>query len=127
MKQPGKLKDLIYGVGGLLLAAGAFIYSIPALTPISPYVYSVGAVCFASMQMLSRYDGRNLVLRRLRRQQLFSAVLLLLVAPLMFMNVLRVGPLRGDTWIVLLTIAAIYQVYTSFRIASELQRDSERH
>ena len=123
MKQPGKLKDLIYGVGGLLLAAGAFIYSIPALTPISPYVYSVGAVCFASMQMLSRYDGRNLVLR----QQLFSAVLLLLVAPLMFMNVLRVGPLRGDTWIVLLTIAAIYQVYTSFRIASELQRDSERH
>ena len=126
MKPLSKLQNIIYLAGGILLVAGALIYAFPALTPVSPYVYSVGAVCFAAMQMLSRYDGRNLTIRRLRRQQLLSAVLLLLVAPLMFMNVWHVGPLRGDTWLLLLFIAAVYQLYTSFRLASELERETGR-
>lgn len=64
-------------------------------------------------------------MRRLRRQQLLSAVLLLLVAPLMFMNVWQAGPLRGHEWLLLLTIAAVYQVFAAFRIPAALKRAGE--
>ncbi len=125
MKQLSKLQNLIYAAGGLLLAVGAILYAVPGLTGAAPYVYTVGVLGYAPMQMLARYGGRDLTVRRLRRQQLFSAVLLLLVAPLMFMNVLRVGPLRGREWLLLLTIAAVYQVFTAFRIPAALKRAGE--
>lgn len=126
MRPLNKLQNAIYAAGGLLLVAGVILYSVPGAEQAAPYVYSVGTVGYVSMQMLARYDGRNLVLRRLRRQQLFSAVLLLLSALLMCMDVWRVGPLRGGAWLLLLTIAAVYQVYTAFRIPSEQDKDGDR-
>ena len=125
MRPLRKLQNLIYGAGGVLLVAGAALYAVPGLTGASPYVYSAGALMFVPMQMLAGYDGRDLTVRRLRRQQLLSAVLLLLVAPLMSMNVWQAGPLRGHEWLLLLTIAAVYQVFAAFRIPAALKRAGE--
>lgn len=121
-----KLQNAIYAAGGILLVVGIILHTVPGMEQAAPYVYTVGAAAYASMQMLARYDGRNLVIRRLRRQQLFGAILLLLAAPLMFMDVWNVSPLPGRTWLLLVTIAAIYQLYAAFRIPAELKKENTR-
>ncbi len=121
-----KLQNAIYAAGGILLVVGIILHTVPGMEQTAPYVYTVGAAAYASMQMLARYDGRNLVIRRLRRQQLFGAILLLLAAPLMFMDVWNVSPLPGGTWLLLVTIAAIYQLYAAFRIPAELKKENTR-
>ena len=99
-----------------------------------PYIYAVGAVCFASMQMLQRYEGSNLTIRRLRRIMLLSDVLFLLTAVLMFAG--RGNALGLDwiyylnyvknNWVVLLLLAAILQLYTTYRIGSELEKEKKK-
>ena len=121
-----KLQNAIYAAGGILLVVGIILHTVPGMEQAAPYVYTVGTAAYASMQMLARYDGRNLVIRRLRRQQLFGAILLLLAALLMFMDVWNVSPLPGRTWLLLVTIAAIYQLYAAFRIPAELKKENTR-
>jgi drug/metabolite transporter (DMT)-like permease len=84
---------------------------------LSPYIYTVGAVLFAYVQvMMGRYDGKNLIIRRLRRQQIIGAILLVFAGVLMFTS-------KRNEWIVCLTIAAVLQLYTAYRIPSELEKD----
>lgn len=82
----------------------------------SPYVYTIGAVLFAYTQVMDRYDGKNLIVRRLRRQQILGAVLLVFAGVLMFVT-------HNNEWILCLTIAAILELYTAFRIPNELQKE----
>lgn len=123
MKSLTKTQNLVYGIGGLLLIAGAAMPAFPDLLFAAPYVYSLGAVLFCSMQMLARYDGDNWTLRRLRRQQLLGAVLLLVAGGLMFMNVLGTGPFQRDEWKVALAIGTVFELYTAFRIPAELEKE----
>ena len=67
-----KIQQAIYILGGILLVAGAALY-ITRWAWV-PYMYITGSFMFAAMQMLDRYTGKNLVLRRLRRQQLLGAI-----------------------------------------------------
>ena len=84
---------------------------------LSPYIYTVGAVLFAYVQvMMGRYDGKNLIIRRLRRQQIIGAALLVFAGVLMFTS-------KRNEWIVCLTIAAVLQLYTAYRIPSELEKE----
>ena len=94
MKQLNKIESIIFVVGALLMLAGA----IMGLFKLSwfPYVYAIGAIGFASMQMLQRYEGTNFVIRRLRRIMVLSDVLFLLTAVLMFANQ---GNALGLDWI----------------------------
>ena len=94
-------------VGAILLLIGAALM-ITGWTP-APYIYCIGALLFASMQMADRYEGDDFIVRRLRRQQLFSSLLLLVTGILMFVE-------RHNGWIVILTIAALIQLYTAFRM-----------
>ena len=127
MRQLNKVENAIFVIGALLMLAGA----IAGLFRWQwfPYVYAVGAVCFASMQMLQRYEGSNFTIRRLRRIMLLSDVLFLLTAVLMFIS--RWPQLGGldwltyvnyvhNNWVVTLLIAAILQLYTTYRIDNEL-------
>ena len=82
----------------------------------SPYIYIIGAVLFAYTQVMDRYDGKNLIVRRLRRQQILGAVLLVFAGVLMFVT-------HNNEWILCLTIAAILELYTAFRIPNELQKE----
>ena len=131
MRQLTKVQTIIYLVGGLLMVIGAGA-SLLAWR-LAPYVFAVGAICFASMQMLQRYEGQNFVIRRLRRILLLSDVLFLVAAVLMLANQGNVFGLSYITyiqyvynkWVVVLLIAAILQIYTIHRIGHELEKEAD--
>ncbi|MBQ2858699.1 MAG: hypothetical protein IJE78_16595 [Bacteroidaceae bacterium] len=104
-------------VGAVLLLAGAMLQI--TRWEFSPYIYIIGAVMFAYIQVMSRYDGKNLIVRRLRRQQILSAVLLVFAGVLMFVT-------RHNEWVLCLTVAAILQLYTAFRIPAELDKEQKK-
>lgn len=78
----------------------------------APYVYLVGACLFAYVQLVPDYKGSNVVIRRLRRQQLLGAMLLVLTGVVMLLW-------KRNEWIVCLTISAVLELYTAFRIPQE--------
>lgn len=102
-------------IGAVLLLAGAML-QITRLE-FSPYIYTVGAILFAWIQVMNRYEGKNLIIRRLRRQQIIGAMLLVFTGVLMFVT-------KRNEWIVCLTIAAILQLYTAWRIPAELEKEN---
>ena len=83
---------------------------------LSPVIYTIGAVLFAYVQVMDGYQGQNLIIRRLRRQQILGAVLLVFTGVLMFV-------MKRNEWIVCLTIAAILELYTAFRIPAEMEKE----
>ena len=83
---------------------------------LAPVLYTIGAVLFAYVQVMSRYEGKNLIVRRLRRQQILAAVLLVFAGVLMFVT-------RHNEWVLCLTVAAVLELYTAFRIPSELEKE----
>lgn len=100
--------------GAVLLLVGAMLQI--TRWEFSPCLYTLGAVLFAYVQVMDRYEGKNLILRRLRRQQILGAVLLVFAGVLMFVT-------RHNEWVLCLTVAAVLELYTAFRIPSELEKD----
>lgn len=101
-------------VGAVLLLVGAMLQI--TRWELSPILYTVGAVLFAYVQVVQgQYDGKNLIIRRLRRQQIIGAALLVFTGVLMF-------TCKRNEWIVCLTIAAVLQLYTAYRIPSEMEK-----
>ena len=109
-----KAYTVVQVVGALLLLVGAMLQI--TRWELSPYIYTVGAVMFAYVQVMSRYEGQNLIVRRLRRQQVLGAVLLVFAGVLMFVT-------RHNEWVLCLSAAAVLQLYTAFRIPSELEKE----
>lgn len=102
-------------VGAVLILTGVVLFI--TRTFLSPYIYSLGAILFVIPQLMDRYEGRNLIIIRLRRQQILGAMFLLLTALLMFL-------LEHNEWILSLTIAAILELYTAFRIPKEIEKEN---
>ena len=109
-----KIYQIIQGVGAVLLLVGAMLQI--TRWELSPILYTIGAVMFAYVQVMSRYEGKNLIIRRLRRQQILGAVLLVFAGILMFVT-------KHNEWVLCLTVAAILELYTAFRIPSELEKE----
>lgn len=107
--------SIIQMVGAVLLLVGAMLQI--TRWELSPVIYTIGAVMFAYVQIMSRYDGQNLIVRRLRRQQILGAVLLVFAGVLMFVT-------RHNEWVLCLSVAAVIQLYTAFRIPSELEKEN---
>ena len=132
MREMTKVQNAIFLAGAVLMVVGSGAMTLGWLP--APYVYALGALGFASMQMLQRYEGSNFVVRRLRRIMLLSDVLFLVTAVLMFAG--QGNPLRLDAltyakyihnnWVVTLLIAAIMQLYTSHRIGQELEKEAKK-
>jgi len=132
MKQLNKWQNTVFLIGAVLMVAGAGASVVR--WPWFPYVYVVGAVCFASMQMLQRYDGSSFTIRRLRRIMILSDVLFLLAGVLMFATqgntfgldwIYYLTYVRNN-WVVVLLLAAILQLYTTHRIGSELEKEAKK-
>lgn len=109
-----KIQQAIYILGGILLVAGAALY-ITRWAWV-PYMYITGSFMFAAMQMLDRYTGKNLVLRRLRRQQLLGAIALMLAGVLML-------ACKHNEWILCLLAGCLVELYTAFRIPQEYEKE----
>lgn len=128
MRPLSKLQSTIFVCGAVLMAAGAGLSLLDS--SLAPFLFAAGAVGFASMQMMQRYEGTNPTLKRLRRILTFSDVLFLFAALLMFAG--KGNPLHLDQitflqyvyqkWVVVVLLAAILQLYAVHRIDHELGR-----
>ena len=132
MKQLNKWQNAIFIMSALLMVIGAAT-GIFRWTYF-PYVYAIGAIGYASMQLLQRYEGRNFTIRRLRRFMILSDILLLLTGVLMFAsqdNALGLDRLIylqyvNNNWVVILLVAAVLQLYTTYRISNELENEAKK-
>lgn len=121
MNMKKRILSYLFILGALMLLVGAAIYITG--WSYAPHLFSTGAVVVAVVQGLSPVgpqDGSaSIVLKRLRRQQLFGALMLVVSGVLMFTT-------HGNEWIVALTIAAVLQLYTAWRIPAEEARQQSR-
>lgn len=133
MRQLNKLENAIFIAGAVMMVAGSGM-NIVRLGA-APYIYSIGAVAYAAMQMRQSYDGPNITIRRLRRIMILSDVLLLFTGVMMFAD--RSYDFMGldllvwlqyvhNNWVVTLLIAALMQLYTIYRISAEMERDIKK-
>ncbi|EKJ90050.1 hypothetical protein QR305_03271 [Bacteroides finegoldii] len=112
MKQ---LIPALFVVGAIMALAGAAVF-ITGWT-YAPYIYTVGAGFIALAQVNTPpVKGKSKTLKRLRIQQIFGALALILTGAFMFTT-------RGNEWIACLTIAAILELYTAFRIPQEEEKE----
>lgn len=130
-KKESRLTESFVTVGGVLLLFGAAVYITG--WEYAPYMYLAGSVLFACGQFADRYDGDDRVMKRLRGQQVLGTCFLLLTAVLMLSGGVherlltdvslggRLRPFlleltRRNNWIVTLSIGAILELYSSFRM-----------
>ena len=107
------MKKIVQGlmmVGGIMTLAGAAFYITGWF--LSPYIYIIGAGLFAIAQINTPYQGTNKIIKRLRLQQTLGALMLIMSGIFMFTT-------HGNEWIACLCIAAVLELYTSFRIPQE--------
>ena len=129
MRQLSKTETILLLLGGLLMVVGAGASMF--LQSWASYVFAPGALLFVAMQLRQRYEGSNFTIRRLRHIMIISDVLFLVAALLMFANqsnflgldYLSYIKYVHNNWIVVLLVAAILQLYSSHRIANELEKD----
>lgn len=100
-------------VGAVLALVGVTFYI--TRWSLSPYMYMIGATMVALAQINSPIKTDNLTLKRLRAQQIIGAILLVVTGALMFFT-------HRNEWIVCLSVAAILELYTAFRIPQELEK-----
>ena len=123
MRELSPLQNGLLMVGGVLVILGAAVFMLWPLVAL--VLFAVGAVLFSAMQLQQQYEGRNFIIRRLRRQQLLGCVALLLTACCMAMQVFRFGFARRNEWVVCLAVACVLLLYTAFRIPAELKREKK--
>ncbi len=105
-------------VGAVMVLTGAAVYITD--WALAPYVYTIGAALFAVAQINTPARAQSIAIRRLRRQQIFGAIILVLTGTFMLFT-------HGNEWIVSLTIAAILELYTSIRIPQEEAKELGEH
>ena len=112
-----KYYSAIATVGAVALLLGAALQ----ITQLAwaPYLYLIGAIMFAYVQVMSGYEGKNIIIRRLRRQQLIGATLLVVAGVMMILW-------KRNEWVVCLTIAAVLEMYTVFRIPKEEEKEKNK-
>ena len=135
-----RLIESFTAVGGVLLLFGAAVYITK--WSYAPFFYAVGAVMFACGQFADCYSGNDRIIKRLRFQQILGACFLLLTAVLMFSEVIHSRLLsdtymggslrpfllaltRRNNWIVTLSIGAVLELYSSFRL-DHISREQNR-
>lgn len=139
MKQLSKFQSALFLAGGALMVAGAGCYAFIFGQKTVCWVYLVGALLFASMQVNQTYDGANTTIKRLKRIMTTADIFFVLSGLLMvdsaymflrdsFSDIMTYYNLVYNKWVLLLLVAAILEMYTMHRISSELKKedDSER-
>ena len=123
MKKLNKIQNIVFIAGAVLLLIGAATFFTGWLYAF--YFYAVGACAFAAMQLCAGYEGDNLVIRRLRGQQVIGALLLVCTAFFMAMRIFDFA--RRQEWVVCLAVACVLELYTAFRIPAELEKEEPRN
>lgn len=110
-----KLDNVIMMAGAVVLFAGLMLQFVKM--EYAPYIYIAGALMFAWIQTKTGYyDGHNIVLKRLKKQQLIGSILLVTTGILMIVT-------HHNEWILCLSVSAVLQLYTAFRIPHEEEKE----
>ena len=120
------------------MVAGVACCVLTVIPTIMCWVYLLGAVMFATMQVSQLYEGNELTIRRLKKLQNLSDLLFVLAGVLladtvyagighsffkaMFSNQEAYITYLYNKWVILLLVSAILEVYTSHRIDHELSK-----
>ena len=83
------LENLLFRVGAVLMLLGVAVHIFSA--EISLYIYGIGAMLFCLMQLRAVYEGNDLNVIRLRRQQLFACLMFIGTVMCMSMQVYLVN------------------------------------
>ncbi|MBQ5775562.1 MAG: hypothetical protein IIW06_00980 [Bacteroidaceae bacterium] len=108
------IKDIIFKASAMLVVVGALL-PLFVFEEWVPYVFAVGAAGMSVIRLITPYRGKNTRLRRLTLIELLATLILLFASYLMFQD--------GNDWIVLLTISAFLQLYTSIVIPREREKE----
>lgn len=99
-----QVRSWVFALSYIMLLAGAMLYVVHWW--MAPYLFAVGSagvtVCYMSVPVV----GMDLRHKRLHRFNVIAGILMVCASGFMFKE-------RSE-WILLLTIAAIFQVYTAF-------------
>lgn len=125
MGKLNKVEIIIYDASALIMLASLLLLQTE-LRRWVPFIYGIGALCFAVMQFRAQTPAKTTVLRRLQRQQIIGAVIIVLTSIPLWMNVEQKPPLRHNEWVIFLAIGAWMELYTSFRIPKEMTKDNQQ-
>ena len=133
MKKLNKFQIVLFLFGGVLMVICAGSFALMWQQPIVCWIYLIGSVLFTVMQSMQTYNGNNFVLKRLKRIQSVADICFILSALLMvdtaylffrpiFTDFLTYTQYVYNKWVVLLLIAAFLELYTTYRIDSEMKK-----
>lgn len=116
----------------MVIGAGCFAFMWQQ--EIMCWIYLIGAVMFATMQMMQTYEGDNMTVKRLKKIMTTADIFFVLAGILMvdnayrfmqqvFTNYIVYFQYVFNKWVLLLLIAAILEIYTMHRISSELSKE----
>ena len=136
MKQLSKLQSTLFLIGGALMVVGAGCYAFLVAQQVVCWVYLVGALIFASMQVNQTYEGKSTTIKRLKRIMTTADIFFVLSGLLMvdsaymflrdsFSDTVTYLNLIYNKWVLMLLVAAILEMYTMHRIGSELKKEVE--
>ncbi|BCS84635.1 MULTISPECIES: hypothetical protein [Prevotella] len=138
MKQQSKLQSILFLLGGILMVIGIGCFVFMFEQQIASWLFLVGTVLFATMQMMQEYQGNNITIRRLKNIMnladmvfIFSGILMVdnvygFIRPA-FSNSLDYFSYIYNKWVVLLLIAAILEIYTTHRIEWEIKKEKKNN
>ena len=124
MNELSRMQNFLLRSGALLMVVGATVYLLFPMT--AAILFSIGSVLFALMQLQQRYDGRNLVILRLRRQQLFGATAWMLAALAMMAQTLGYRFVQHNEWVICLLVGIVLELYTTLRLSAEFEKEKKR-
>ncbi len=136
MKQLNKIQSAVFLAGGVLMVAGAGCYAFMFMQSVACWIYLVGAVMFAVMQVSQAYEGDNFAVKRLKKIMTMADIFFVLSGVLMvdsahlflkdaFSDYTTYINYIYNKWVVLLLVAAILEMYSMHRISSELRKDND--
>lgn len=136
-------------IGGVMMVISSGAIMASALLPIStwtvyavkvmPWGFLIGTTTYVIIQKRQSYKGDNLTLRRLTAIQTLSGICFIVAALLIveqytgMLKPILVSDMKSyflyvrivhNNWVVLVLIGAILQMYTTHRIASEIEKES---
>ena len=139
MRPLTRLQSLLFLVGGILMVVGATAFVLMWHREVACWVFLAGAVLFAVIQSMQIYEGNNTTIRRLKKILNVADLFFVLAAILMvdtchhfLLPLFRNGGSDGyytyieyvyNKWVVFLLVAAILEVYATFRISNEMGRE----
>lgn len=126
-------KKTVQRIQAVLLAMGMVMLVVSAAFPLlgvwpegmllMRYIFAAGAATVLAVRITEVYEGKNLRVKRLHSLERVSAFLYCVSAFLLFFYGNRLG---GGDWIAFLLAGAIMQIYTSFMIQHEEEKDAKR-